>query len=272
MRLLFTCTAIIFSAVTAASAQDISEVKLAALSDELPYEETQERNAEYEFSIGGLRIAEVSLGAMFGIDSYEAKSNIITRGILDLILRGRAASEVQGGFNAFGRLSPQAFFSDYSSRGGDQTMKISYHGPKPQRVEYNPPTPPEPFAAEIDDQIGTLDPLTAGILALMPSKDSQLCNRTIPVFDGTRRFDVIFLPPDPERSNRKAPKPRAGRALTRCLGIYERIDGFEKDTIEKGRYFPFDIWFEETPSGEYRALKLAGKTTLGYAIGKLASE
>jgi len=255
MRLLFTCTAIIFSAVTAASAQDISEVKLAALSDELPYEETQERNAEYEFSIGGLRIAEVSLGAMFGIDSYEAKSNIITRGILDLILRGRAASEVQGGFNAFG-----------------QTMKISYHGPKPQRVEYNPPTPPEPFAAEIDDQIGTLDPLTAGILALMPSKDSQLCNRTIPVFDGTRRFDVIFLPPDPERSNRKAPKPRAGRALTRCLGIYERIDGFEKDTIEKGRYFPFDIWFEETPSGEYRALKLAGKTTLGYAIGKLASE
>jgi len=214
-------------AFTAASAQDISEVKLAALSDELPYEETQERNAEYEFSIGGLRIAEVSLGAMFGIDSYEAKSNIITRGILDLILRGRAASEVQGGFNAFGRLSPQAFFSDYSSRGGDQTMKISYHGPKPQRVEYNPPTPPEPFAAEIDDQIGTLDPLTAGILALMPS---------------------------------------------RCLGIYERIDGFEKDTIEKGRYFPFDIWFEETPSGEYRALKLAGKTTLGYAIGKLASE
>ena len=242
---------------------------LAMLAFPSQAKEPTELTAYYEFFVGGFRIAEVSLKASANDRDYEAQSSVVTRGVLEVLLRGRSASRAAGKRGAFGQLVPTGFTTRYSSRTGEQTIRIGYEGASPKSVIFKPEATDARDHAAIADRVGSLDPLSAAVAALMPTTSTDLCNRTIPIFDGKRRFDIIFLPPDPERFNDSAPTPKWKRPLTRCLGVYERISGFGKDAIKSERYFPFDIWFEDSGNGVFRAVRLAGRTKLGFAIGNL---
>jgi len=214
----------------------------------------------------------VSLDATAEGNSYRARSSAVTRGMLDVILRGRSASEAQGRLGRSGQIMPMDFSTLYSSRRGEQAIHIAYDDANPASVMFDPKADADANYASPRERIGSLDPLSAAVAALLPSRHTELCNRSIPVFDGKRRFDIIFLPPDPQRFDDSAPPPKWNVSLTRCLGVYERISGFADDTSESQRYFPFDIWFENTGDGVFRAVRIAGNTKLGYAIGNLRAE
>lgn len=231
--------------------------------------EPTQLTAHYEFFVGGFRIAEVALSASANDNRYAARSNVVTRGVLEVLLRGRSASQASGTRGAFGQLLPTGFTTQYSSRKGDQTIHIGYENASPTNVVFEPEATDSDKHAGIRERTGSLDPLSAALAALMPTTSTELCNRTIPVFDGKRRFDVIFLPPDPARFNESAPSPKWPTRLTRCLGVYERISGFGDEASEGARYFPFDVWFEDSGNGVFRAVRLAGSTKLGFAIGNL---
>ena len=225
--------------------------------------------AHYEFFVGGFRIAEVALNASASDQTYEAHSNVVTRGVLEVLLRGRSASRASGKRGAFGQLVPTGFTSRYSSRTGEQKIIIAYEGASPAEVVFEPEATDSDQHAKQRERMGSLDPLSAAVAALMPTTATDLCNRTIPIFDGKRRFDILFMPPDPARFDESAPAPKWHRPLTRCLGVYERIAGFGKESLSNQRYFPFDIWFEDSGNGIFRAVRLAGSTKLGFAIGNL---
>jgi len=229
-------------------------------------------SAQYDFYVGGFRIAEVALTTVLDEGEYEARTNVATRGVLEMLLRGRAASHARGSHGSFGQLVPQGFATRYSSRRGEQSIKILYEDASPSRVEFEPEATDADDHATPRERLGALDPATAAVTALLPMAGADLCNRSIPVFDGKRRFDIIFLPADPERFDDSAPPPQSATPLLRCLGVYERISGFGEDMDEKTRYFPFDVWFEKTEVGVFRAVRVAGSTKLGFAIGNLREE
>lgn len=231
--------------------------------------EPSQLTAHYEFFVGGFRIAEVALSASANDSNYVARSNVVTRGVLEVLLRGRSASQASGTRGAFGQLVPTGYSTQYSSRTGDQTTRIGYDGTSPSSVVFEPQATDSEDHAGISERAGSLDPLSAALAALMPTKATDLCNRTIPIFDGKRRFDIIFLPPDPARFDDSAPSPKWSKPLTRCLGVYERISGFGKESLQNQRYFPFDIWFEDSGNDVFRAVRIAGSTKLGFAIGNL---
>ena len=225
--------------------------------------------AHYDFFVGGFRIAEVSLSAMADKAGYRARSSAVTRGVLDMLLRGRSNSEVSGRLGRYGQLVPVDFSTFYKSRGGEQKINIAYDGADPTKVVLDPKTPDVENTATMEDRRGSLDPLSAAVAALIPSRATDLCNRTIPIYDGKRRFDILFLPPDPKRFDDGLPAPDWHKPLTRCLGIYERISGFEEPATRGQQYFPFDIWFEDSGNGVFRAVRVAGSTKLGFAVGNL---
>lgn len=225
--------------------------------------------ATYDFYVGGFHIAEVSLNATANGRSYRARSKAVTRGMLDVLLRGRSASESRGMLAQSGRLIPVDFNTLYSSRRGEQKIRIAYEDAKPAKIVMDPKAEEGSNYAGEKDRIGSLDPLSAAVAALLPLKSGDLCNRSIPIFDGKRRFDILFLPPDPERFDPNAPAPEWNKPMTRCLGVYERISGFETPIIEGQQYYPFDIWFEDSGNGVFRAVRVAGNTKLGYAVGNL---
>ncbi len=229
-------------------------------------------DVDYDFYVGGFRIAEVSLKASADATGYQATSQVTTRGVLEVLLRGRSISKAVGKRGAFGRLEPEGFATRYSSRTGEQKLRIGYEDATPTRVTFEPLAEDTDQHAKARDQRGSLDPLSAAVAALLPAESAELCNRTIPIFDGKRRFDIIFIAPDPSRFDESAPPPKWEGKLTRCLGVYERISGFGPDALESEKYFPFDIWFEDSGNGVFRAVRLAGSTKLGFAIGNLRRE
>ncbi len=229
--------------------------------------------ARYDFHVGGFHVAEVTLDAMVADGrSYRARSSATTRGMLDVLLRGRSASESRGELVDAGRLMPMDFSTRYSSRRGRQVIEIAYEDASPVSVVMEPEAGPDANHAGPRDRLGALDPLSAAVAALIPSRSTELCNRSIPIFDGKRRFDILFLPPDPARFADGAPEPEWPLPLIRCLGVYERISGFETPTMEGKRYFPFDIWFEDSGDGVFRAVRVAGSTKLGFAVGNLRKD
>ncbi len=259
--------ALALSAATPGFAQQTTTPQTAAM----PVMESN-ITASYDFFVGGFRIAEVDLTAEVDNKNYSATSRMATRGILEVLLKGRVASQAAGQRGAFGQLQPKGFATRYRVRSGEQTVQMGFKDATPVKVILDPPEQAEPYHAKAAEQRGSLDPLSATVAALLPADSTDLCNRTIPIFDGKRRFDVIFLPPEGERFDSEAPLPEWDRPLTRCLGVYERISGFEPESLQSERYFPFDIWFEDSGNGVFRAVRLSGRTKLGYAIGNLRVE
>ena len=224
--------------------------------------------AHYDFYIGGLPIAEISFNGSVGALDYAAKSTVRTRGLLELLVSGRVRAGAEGYRHSKGHLAPDRYTTQYTTRSDARKVSMAYTG-EVAKVAINPPEEKKPYDTRASKHPQTLDPVTAAVTMMNPKRAQDLCNRTIPVFDGKRRYDIVLLPQNKRPSGESAPTPSWKLPTTRCFGVYERIAGFEGDLQGAERYFPFDVWFEQNDNGLYRIVRLAGKTKIGFAIGTL---
>lgn len=225
-------------------------------------------SANYDFYIGGLPIADISFSGAVGALEYTAKSTVETRGLLELLISGRVNAAATGHRHTKGHLAPDRYATQYTTRNEARQVSMAYAG-EIASVSITPPEAKKPYDTSASEHPDTLDPVTAAVTMISPRETSNLCNRTIPVFDGKRRYDIILLPKEQRPHGKSAPAPSWNTKTTRCFGVYERIAGFEGSLQGAQRYFPFDIWFEEEKDGLHRIVRLAGKTKLGFAIGTL---
>lgn len=228
-------------------------------------------SAAYDFYIGGLAIAEISFNGTVGTVSYDAQSVVETRGMLEVLVSGRVVAQATGYRHTMGHLAPDEYTTKYRAQDEARMVKLAYDG-EVADVTIEPPVPSKPYDTTAEAHPNTLDPVTAAVTMMTPKVDEDLCNRTIPVFDGKRRYDIILLPLNKRPKSQKAPPPTWALPTTHCFGVYERIAGFEAKLQNEQRYFPFDIWFENDETSVHRIVRLAGKTKLGFAIGTLRKE
>ncbi|MGH6737210.1 MAG: DUF3108 domain-containing protein [Methyloceanibacter sp.] len=76
-----------------------------------------------------------------------------------------------------------------------------------------------------------LDPLTAAFLALRsdaPAGNQQVCNQTIPIFDGRQRFDIVLSPKRIESLKDASSGALPGPAAV-CQVQYQPIGGYRPD-------------------------------------------
>lgn len=225
-------------------------------------------SATYDFYIGGLPVAEISLDGAITTMGYSATSSVKTRGLLELLVSARMNAGAEGYRHAMGHLTPDVYTTDYTTRSEARKVEIAYSG-EIGNVSVSPPEEKKSFDTNASAHPGTLDPVTAAVTMMNPRGFEQLCNRTIPVFDGKRRYDIVLLPKNRRPAGESAPAPSWNLPTTRCFGVYERIAGFEGELQGAQKYFPFDIWFEKDKENLFRIVRLAGKTKLGFAIGTL---
>ena len=223
--------------------------------------------AVYDFHIGGLSIGEAVLRVQTTSESYAGEARMQPRGMLERFLNGRAEAQAQGARDGFGAFDPHYYEIRFEGKAEAQTLVMTLEGASPVTLTVEPPEKePNPHAAPWRDQIGVLDPISAIVASFLPLGAENVCARTIPIFDGSRRYDVMFTAPDPKSS---APAPRWSKPLRHCMGVYERIAGFPPETLRDERYYVFDVWFEEGEGALWRPVRLAGRTRLGYAVGSL---
>ena len=152
---------------------------------------------DYRITLVGLTLGQADLEGNFDRDRYSLLLNAKLTGIAGLMSgsgRGGATAKgslsgrrlVSGGFSATGR-----------SGSAERTVQLGLEGGNANEVEIKPPFELRPDRVPLTEahKRGVIDPLSALVaVAADPDKPFQAvnCDRTLPVFDGTQRFDVTL--------------------------------------------------------------------------------
>lgn len=183
--------------------------------------------AHYRASLAGIPIGKGSWVVDVGDTQYTAAASGTTTGLIKVFVGGRGTGAAHGTL-AGGK--PVA--SNYSA-----TIKAGHHSDeirmtvaagtvKESKVE--PPQDPDPKRIPVTEaeRHGVMDPMTASLLVISGNGEvtsPEVCNRTVPVFDGKMRYDLKLAYKRTEMV--KAEKGYAGPAIV-CSVAFSPLAGF----------------------------------------------
>jgi hypothetical protein len=148
-----------------------------------------ETKALYDVSFMGFGIAKGSLAVRVDGGSYAAKLHISTSGLARIVSSEESYATAKG---RVGRsLNPASY--ELMSRGDKVTqVTMGLSGGRIKRLDA------VPELTERDDRIpvtaahkrGVIDPLSAALVPVAGKGGKEVCNRTLPIFDGWTRYDI----------------------------------------------------------------------------------
>lgn len=156
-----------------------------------------ELKVDYRITLAGLTLGNAELQAKIMGDRYDLRMNGQLTG-----LAGMFTASGRGGATAIGTLSgnralTSGFSATAKSSGAERTVQVALASGNASDVKIEPPFEPRPDRVPLEEEHkrGIIDPLSA-MLAVAPTRgkpdDPANCNRTLPVFDGTQRFNVTL--------------------------------------------------------------------------------
>jgi len=205
----------------------------------------------YDLYVGGVLAGELALSANFQGDQYRASSVMRTAGIVGAIYNASFEAQTEGRLAAEG-LEPERFRAVGRMYSKAQNVEMTYRDAAPAAVHAEPAFDPKPWQIEPTEQAGTLDPISGALTALAPAPAGAICNRSVEIYDGRRRYAVDLGAPE------------ADGERIRCPAHYRRVAGYKpkelKETID------FSVWFEQRPDGLAHLVRAAGDSSLGLAV------
>lgn len=183
---------------------------------------------------------------------YTAAAWLRTTGVARLIVRAGFEAEAAGDLTP-GGLAPDRFAADSFDSSDGQKVSIRYEDGRLAALDADPAFKPRPY--EVDPKVaGTVpDPLSAALMALLPRDEAGLCDRTVDVFDGRKRYAIVL----------GAPEARPDGTIL-CPALYRRIAGYKPEKMEDPEW-PLSIWFDRGADGTPRFLRAQGSTPFGTA-------
>lgn len=148
--------------------------------------------ATYRVFVGGVTALDVDATLDVTGDRYRIAMSAVTGGTIGRLFSWRSDSQSDGHVRG-DDLRPESHRQTSQLRGEPRNVTLTY-GPQgdvstsvtpPAEKDDREPVPP-------DLQRGTLDPLTAALDLLFAVGANQGCDRSLPVFDGRRRYDMVF--------------------------------------------------------------------------------
>jgi hypothetical protein len=205
----------------------------------------------YDLYLGGIRAGELTIDARFSGERYTATSVMRTAGVVGGLYKASFEAETEGSLGA-GGLRPERFRATAQSYGDRQRVEMTYRGAAPESVRAEPAFVPKPWQIEPADQVGTLDPVSAAVAALAPAPAAKLCERSIEIYDGRRRYALDLG------------EPKAEGERISCPALYRRVAGYKAKELKAT--IDFTVWFEERPDGLAHLVRAAGDSMLGVAV------
>jgi hypothetical protein len=152
-------------------------------------------SAEYAISLAGLTIGAADLNANLG-ETYKMDIRARLTGLVGAVTGGSGGASA-GGFLTGNRPLPASYAVTSRSSSDQRTVRLGMTRGNVVAVEIVPPIEEKADRVPVKEvhKRGVLDPVSA---LLMPSLgrgdplDPAVCNRTLPVFDGAARFDVVL--------------------------------------------------------------------------------
>jgi hypothetical protein len=179
----------------------------------------------YSVSVAGLTVGKSDVEVMIGSAEYTSAANGRASGLLRALLTGEGTLGARGAV-VDGRLVPASFSA--KTAGDDETSSVTMtiEGGDVKEVTAETSAPDaERVALTADHRKGIVDPLSALLIEVGGTGDlvaAEACRRTLPIFDGRRRFDLGLSFKRIDRV--KAAKGYAGPAVV-CAVAFKAIAG-----------------------------------------------
>lgn len=181
---------------------------------------------DYRITLAGLSIGNAALEGKFEGDRYDLKLGGQLTGMAGLFSGGGRASVAAAGRIAPTQLTSSGFSGVGRSSSVERTVKMGVASGNVTSVSIEPPLELREDRVPVTEaqKRAIIDPLSA-VVTVLPARskpeDAANCNRTIPVFDGTMRFNVVLT----YAETRVVQKPGfAGNVLV-CNARYVPIAG-----------------------------------------------
>ena len=151
---------------------------------------------DYGLWLAGLPLGQADLSTQIDGDRYRAEVKVRLTGLAGAVTGGRAAAHATGQV-AGGRVVPGGFAITSASSSAQRSIRMGLERGNVTTVDITPPLEDKGDRVPVTEahQRAIVDPVSA---LVMPASgrgdltDPSLCNRTLSVFDGGARFDVVL--------------------------------------------------------------------------------
>ncbi|MEM1382199.1 MAG: DUF3108 domain-containing protein [Pseudomonadota bacterium] len=213
----------------------------------------------YDMFFAGLLGGEMEMTASLEGEAYSAQARGRTAGIVAALWEAGFDAQSTGSLRD-GAFEPTAFDADSFSPKKRQKLAMRYEAGRPSEVSADPPFDPKPWELEPSEQAGTFDPISAALSGLALQGDGHVCNRSVEIFDGRRRYAIDLQEAETLEDGTR-----------RCQAVYRRVAGFKPKQLAKPDW-PFRVWFQQRPDGLWSVSKALGETPIGVVVVRLRQD
>lgn len=221
---------------------------------------------DYSIALGGFNLGTADVEANLGDGIYQLDATVKTEGIADQFFETTFALESRGSFSG-NRVKPARFISTYQDADSSRRVELTY----PSRgapVMTAEPAYGDGFGphVQLNDILMTQDPISALLLPTMTATASP-CDRSLPLFDGRRRYD-LQLREDGMTEINGGENAYNGPAMRCTVGMLP-VAGYERKTLIKllAREDSIRVWLAPLEGSDvWIPVRMTLRTPFGGAI------
>jgi Protein of unknown function (DUF3108) len=148
---------------------------------------------EYSISFAGIPVARSKFKTLIDGNAVTITGNLSTSGLAAAFDSTRATSTSAGVISESG-VQSQSFMLDYKSGKRERATRVSFKNGNVVATTITPARTPNPANVPVQpaDLKGVVDPFFASLV--FATNPSEVCNRTIKVFDGVLRINLVLRP------------------------------------------------------------------------------
>jgi len=153
--------------------------------------------ARYSLSLIGLPFGTAGVTATLEPDGYHVEANAKLSGLASLVSSAKGAASASGAIT-LGRLAPSTYATTSADAKSTRTIRMGMNAGTVRAVDISPPIiddSPDRVPVTEADKRNIIDPMSAVVMPVpsgQPLVGPAACNRSIPVFDGYSRFDIVM--------------------------------------------------------------------------------
>ncbi|HEX3946008.1 MAG TPA: DUF3108 domain-containing protein [Rhizomicrobium sp.] len=181
----------------------------------------------YTLRIFGISFGSLDYAARLGGRRYDAEIHFQTYGLAAVLWKAKIDTAAEGRVVS-DALLPDFYTSRSFSRSGTQRwVRVDYTNGAPI-MKADPPYDLSDYPVSDAQKRNAVDPVTAitSIIAGRNTSDREPCGRPLAIFDGRRRYDIVFTIMHQE------PKESSGPHRRVCKGEYRHLAGLKQEVVD----------------------------------------
>jgi hypothetical protein len=153
-------------------------------------------NATYDISFDGMSIGEFTLASSMTAREYQMNANANISLLAGILFNWKGKTSSSGLVTAGGPRPSQYSFA-YQTSDKREQINLAFTDNSVTKVAFNPPyfASTKRVPITVDHLHNVVDPLSAVVLlsyARTQKQKQEACSKTLPIFDGKMRYDLIF--------------------------------------------------------------------------------